>query len=148
LGLYYLRARYYNPATGRFLSRDPEEGKAKIPASLHKYLYVGGNPVNWIDPRGREEMIDDEELTEDIAVKAEPSVAKEGWELALCFAGIGLTIHAITEDNPYVAGAEGAVAWAACFGMDFFTGPPPGPPPVTPPPEPWFPWPPPGTWMN
>jgi RHS repeat-associated protein len=25
LGLYYLRARYYNPATGRFLSRDPEE---------------------------------------------------------------------------------------------------------------------------
>jgi RHS repeat-associated protein len=27
LGLYYLRARYYNPATGRFLSRDPENGK-------------------------------------------------------------------------------------------------------------------------
>ena len=26
LGLYYLRARYYNPQTGRFLSRDPEEG--------------------------------------------------------------------------------------------------------------------------
>jgi RHS repeat-associated protein len=24
LGLYYLRARYYNPATGRFLSRDPQ----------------------------------------------------------------------------------------------------------------------------
>jgi RHS repeat-associated protein len=24
LGLYYLRARYYNPATGRFMSRDPE----------------------------------------------------------------------------------------------------------------------------
>lgn len=26
LGLYYLRARYYNPLTGRFMSRDPEEG--------------------------------------------------------------------------------------------------------------------------
>ena len=38
LGLYYLRARYYNPATGRFLSRDPEDGKASDPASLHKYL--------------------------------------------------------------------------------------------------------------
>ena len=53
LGLYYLRARYYNPATGRFLSRDPEEGKAKRPASLHKYLYANGDPVNGIDPRGR-----------------------------------------------------------------------------------------------
>ena len=30
LGLYYLRARYYNPATGRFLSRVPEDGKATI----------------------------------------------------------------------------------------------------------------------
>ena len=27
LSLYYLRARYYNPLTGRFMSRDPEEGK-------------------------------------------------------------------------------------------------------------------------
>jgi uncharacterized protein RhaS with RHS repeats len=53
LGLYYLRARYYNPATGRFLSRDPEDGKTKDPASLHKYLYANGDPVNRIDPRGR-----------------------------------------------------------------------------------------------
>jgi RHS repeat-associated protein len=53
LGLYYLRARYYNPATGRFLSRDPEDGNAKDPASLHKYLYANGDPVNGIDPTGR-----------------------------------------------------------------------------------------------
>ena len=53
LGLYYLRARYYNPATGRFLSRDPEDGDQTIPATLHKYLYVGGDPVNGIDPMGR-----------------------------------------------------------------------------------------------
>ncbi|MGP8173820.1 MAG: RHS repeat-associated core domain-containing protein [Terracidiphilus sp.] len=56
LGLYYLRARYYNPATGRFLSRDPEDGKVKIPATLHKYLYAGGDPINRIDPKGREAM--------------------------------------------------------------------------------------------
>jgi RHS repeat-associated protein len=54
LGLYYLRARYYNPATGRFLSRDPEDGNAKDPASLHKYLYAGGDPVNAMDPTGRD----------------------------------------------------------------------------------------------
>ena len=32
LGLYYLRARYYNPPTGRFLSRDPEGGYVKYPS--------------------------------------------------------------------------------------------------------------------
>ena len=53
LGLYYLRARYYNPMTGRFLSRDPEEGYSKDPKSLHKYLYANGDPINRIDPSGR-----------------------------------------------------------------------------------------------
>jgi hypothetical protein len=42
-----------NPVTGRFMSRDPEGGKAKDPASLHKYLYAGGDPVNAMDPTGR-----------------------------------------------------------------------------------------------
>ena len=38
LGLYYLRARYYNTATGRFMSRDPYDGNKINPISLHKYL--------------------------------------------------------------------------------------------------------------
>ena len=58
MGLYYLRARYYNQVTGRFLSRDPEDGKASDPASLHKYLYAGGDPVNGIDPTGRAELFE------------------------------------------------------------------------------------------
>jgi RHS repeat-associated protein len=78
LGLYYLRARYYNPATGRFTSRDPYEPKIQgpdrtpiDPRELHKYLYTGGDPINWIDPRGRSigESADldlkSEDLTED-----------------------------------------------------------------------------------
>ena len=55
LGLYYLRARYYNPNTGRFMSLDPEDGYAEEPASLHKYLYADGDPVNGRDPSGRED---------------------------------------------------------------------------------------------
>ena len=58
LGLYYLRARYYNPATGRFLSRDPYDGSTILPASLHRYLYASGNPVNRIDPRGRADLFE------------------------------------------------------------------------------------------
>ncbi|MGD0832667.1 MAG: RHS repeat-associated core domain-containing protein, partial [Terracidiphilus sp.] len=54
LNLYYLRARYYNPATGRFLSRDPEDGKPVDPKTLHKYLYAGGDPVSAMDPTGRD----------------------------------------------------------------------------------------------
>lgn len=63
LGLYYLRARYYNPATGRFMSRDPEDGKPIDPKTLHKYLYVGGDPVNGVDPRGRELVEYEDEMT-------------------------------------------------------------------------------------
>jgi RHS repeat-associated protein len=47
-------ARYYNPATGRFTGRDPFDGYLDAPATLHKYLYTGGDPVNWIDPSGRD----------------------------------------------------------------------------------------------
>jgi RHS repeat-associated protein len=54
LGLYYLRARYYNPLTGRFMSRDPEDGNPINPATLHKYIYAGSNPVKYIDPTGRD----------------------------------------------------------------------------------------------
>jgi RHS repeat-associated protein len=53
LGLYYLRARYYNPATGRFMSRDSEDGQPTDPKTLHKYLYAGGDPVNAKDPTGK-----------------------------------------------------------------------------------------------
>ena len=50
----YYRARYYNSLTGRFLGRDPLGGKPIDPKTLHKYLYAGGDPVNRIDPSGRD----------------------------------------------------------------------------------------------
>jgi RHS repeat-associated protein len=53
LGIYYLRARYYNPLTGRFMGRDPEDGDVTNPATLHRYMYANGDPVNAFDPSGR-----------------------------------------------------------------------------------------------
>jgi RHS repeat-associated protein len=52
LSLYYNRARYLNTTTGRFWSMDLFEGHTNDPATLHKYLYVQGNPVNKIDHCG------------------------------------------------------------------------------------------------
>ena len=46
-GLAYLRARYYDPATGQFLSRDPLEALTGRP-----YSYAGNDPVNETDPSG------------------------------------------------------------------------------------------------
>jgi len=52
LGMYNLRARYYDPANGRFNQRDVFAGNNFDPQSLHKYAYAGGDPVNNSDPRG------------------------------------------------------------------------------------------------
>jgi RHS repeat-associated protein len=60
LGLYYLRARYYNPATGRFVSRDPEEGWLTNPMTLHRYLYASGDAINRVDPSGRSDAAEED----------------------------------------------------------------------------------------
>jgi RHS repeat-associated protein len=46
-GFYYLRARYYDPTVGQFLSVDPLVAK-----TLSPYGYVQGNPLNSSDPSG------------------------------------------------------------------------------------------------
>ncbi len=53
-GLYYLRARYMNPATGSFTQMDTYGGSLSDPMSLHKYLFANANPVKYRDPSGCE----------------------------------------------------------------------------------------------
>jgi RHS repeat-associated protein len=47
-GLYYYRARYYDPVLGRFLSEDP----IAFVGGLNFYTYVGANPASFADPLG------------------------------------------------------------------------------------------------
>jgi RHS repeat-associated protein len=47
-GLYYNWHRYYDPGTGRYVSADP----IGFCGGMNLYGYVGGDPVNWVDPWG------------------------------------------------------------------------------------------------
>jgi RHS repeat-associated protein len=51
-GLSYMRARYYSPDSGRFLSADPIEGTHGIPQSHHDYVFAWNDPVNQSDTTG------------------------------------------------------------------------------------------------
>jgi RHS repeat-associated protein len=57
VGLDYLRARYYDPATGRFVSPDPLQGQAAGPRAFNLYVYASNNPVNRIDPLGTQDSL-------------------------------------------------------------------------------------------
>ena len=48
-GLYYYRARYYDPTTGRFINEDPIS-YAGLDVNLYRYVF--NNPVNFTDPEG------------------------------------------------------------------------------------------------
>jgi RHS repeat-associated protein len=52
LGFYYLRARYYDPSSGRFTGMDTFGGFTMDPMSLHKYTYANSDPVLYSDPSG------------------------------------------------------------------------------------------------
>ncbi len=56
--LYYLRARYYDPTSARFLGNDPLRGSLLNPQSQNLYAYVGNNPINRVDPSGLRWMDD------------------------------------------------------------------------------------------
>ena len=56
-GLLYMNARYYNPATARFLSQDSYTGSAFDPWTQHLYAYCNNNPVNMIDPTGHNPLL-------------------------------------------------------------------------------------------
>jgi hypothetical protein len=67
-----------NPLTGRFLSRDPKEYKPLKsrnepvdPAKLNTYVYASSDPVNRIDPRGKEDEVEEAELTKSVGKMAQ-----------------------------------------------------------------------------
>jgi RHS repeat-associated protein len=52
-GLLYLRARFYDPVAGAFLSRDPFPANVMDTQTINRYAYVKNNPLNYVDPSGQ-----------------------------------------------------------------------------------------------
>ncbi len=78
-GLLYMRARYYDPETGRFLSKDPIGYRG----GFNLYMYGHNSPVNWIDPLGlrpgdRYPSLADAAI--DAITDINPSSIRTGWE--------------------------------------------------------------------
>jgi RHS repeat-associated protein len=55
----YMRARWYDPQIGRFLSRDTEMGDTSNPVSLNRYTYALDNPASFTDPSGHSPLADE-----------------------------------------------------------------------------------------
>jgi len=52
IGLYYYRARWYDPALGRFVQADSLVPGVGSPQALDRYAYGFGNPLKYTDPNG------------------------------------------------------------------------------------------------
>lgn len=98
LGLQYLRARYYNPATGRFMSKDPYSGDVTDPKSLHKYAYAGANPIAGRDPSGWD---DDTEVAvgDEISVKSKAGITATGEAVDCALETTAQVLLAITSNQ-------------------------------------------------
>ena len=51
-GFQYLRARYYNPKNGNFVTEDTYSGEPEYPLTRNRYTYTLNNPVNYADSSG------------------------------------------------------------------------------------------------
>jgi RHS repeat-associated protein len=87
IGFYYLRARMYDPAIGRFRSADRVDGALFDPVTLHRYVYAANNPVGHVDPSG--------EFSSFIEISAATSIYQIMWSYNLTLLGILIEVEEI-----------------------------------------------------
>ena len=86
----YLRARYYNPSNGRFISRDSFAGSNNDPLSLNLYTYCHNNPVSGTDSTGHflDTLLDIASLAYDIYSFAKDPTPSGALDVALDIVGL------------------------------------------------------------
>jgi RHS repeat-associated protein len=89
--LYSLRARYYAPLDGRFLSRDTVEVVFSDPVELNRYVYVANDSVNAVDPSGLQILMEYSQQEEESSVETATVADELGYTE-------GEALEGITED--------------------------------------------------
>lgn len=111
--LIFLRARYYDPTLGRFVSRDRASALASSSQALNAYAYTSNNPVPRIDPAGHDWLASANQWFSSVSSNAD----QEGEWLSsstttLKGAGASLTIAGQMSKSPSVGRVAGAVGLA------------------------------------
>lgn len=78
-GLYYLRARYYDPALGRFINEDTYEGQVTNPLSLNLYSYCYNNPLIYKDSSGNKPFSLYNEISK-FLINIRQSISPKKWD--------------------------------------------------------------------
>lgn len=106
-GLVWLRARWYDPVSARFVSADPWHGDPSVPVSLNRYLYANADPVNNVDPTGLYTLVEQQVSME---LQAEINSISTAYYMGLLSTlRSATTVLAATTG---VLGAGGAAYWA------------------------------------
>ena len=86
----YLRARYYSPSTGRFISRDSFAGSNNDPLSLNLYTYFHNNHISGTDSTGHflDTLLDIASLAYDIYSFAKDPTPSGALDVALDIVGL------------------------------------------------------------
>lgn len=112
-GYQYLQARYYDPATGQFISIDPE-----VSLTSQAYAYTGSNPLNAADPTGLSwwNPFSWNRHTWEVIAKAAEYVAKVA---AVVIAAAALCVEtACLGDLTFIAAAVEEIGWGTEFAAD------------------------------
>lgn len=111
-GLYYFGARYYDPDTGRFITRDTVFGSLSDPQSQNRYVYCRNNPQKYVDPDGECHII-------------AGAVIGAGLNVAFYFLELSLTGGKLDRNALIAKAVAGAVSGAigAALPFSYFASP-------------------------
>jgi len=108
-GLYYVRARYYDAKTGRFLSRDPAEGQLEQPESFYPYVFANGNPYVFEDPTG-EFTLPELSISPVVSAAIIGAVSGAGFDVAFQLALNGGNLRCVSLESAAISAGIGLIA--------------------------------------